>query len=219
MTMDKTDTTFSKYRRYYQVLEPVLAKPKTRAYTMAIFSFLAVSLFGWYAIRPTIQTILYLRREITDKARINQQMEDKINALIEAEAAYQAAAPLLPLIGEAIPQAPDAVRVVLQLRNLTSALGSPLSGVQVPSTPILGAEASPGAKLQAPKLYDFPLTTILTGPYALTKSFLDETVSLRRIMSIESLKLVPSRDSGPTRTGTASGALLQLVLKLKAYYQ
>ena len=69
---------YDRYKRYYLSMEPVLTKPVNQAYTAIIFSFLAVSLFGWYAIRPTVQTIVTLKREIADKTVLNKQMEDKI---------------------------------------------------------------------------------------------------------------------------------------------
>lgn len=210
-------TGVQRYRRYYQVLEPMLARPKTRAYTMAIFSFLAVSLFGWYAIRPTIQTILFLRREIQDKARINQQMEEKITALIEAEAAYQASQPQLPLVEQAITSTPEVLELVAQLRNISGVSGSSLSAVQVPTVPLLGQDATPGAKL-AQKQSDFSLTTVVDAPFPVVKSFLDAVLNTRRIVSIDAMNLRPSKEGGMT-PGPGGGTFLQLVLKLKAYYQ
>jgi hypothetical protein len=219
--MEKNDTqNTSRYRRYYQLIEPVLAKPKTRAYTMAIFSFLAVSLFSWYAIRPTIQTILYLRKEIADKTQVNKQMEEKINALIEAEAAYQAAQPQLPLVDLAIPQTPQAVEEVLQIRNHAFVVGSSLSGIQVPAVPLLEAEATAGAKSQDTKLSTLLVTAVMSAPYSVLTSFLDGIVTMNRIISIEAMTVLPSRETNILRrTASASGTILQLVLKLKTYYQ
>ena len=109
-----------KYHKYYKALEPKLNKPTSKAYTTIVFSFLVVSLFGWYAIRPTIQTIIYLQREIRDKTELSKKMEDKISALIEAQAYYQEIEPLLPVIDQALPSKPDAIPVLIQLRNLAS---------------------------------------------------------------------------------------------------
>src|SRR5437762_11759734 len=96
-------TEYEKYRRYYQSLTPNLDKPENRAYTAIIFSFLVVSLFGWYAIRPTMQTIFTLKREIADNTEINIQMENKISALIEAQAGYQEVEPKIPIVNQALP--------------------------------------------------------------------------------------------------------------------
>lgn len=212
---------FERYRKYYQVLEPVLQQPKTRAYTMAIFSFLAVSLFGWYAIRPTISTILFLQREIADKTQINRQMEEKITALIEAQAAYEAAQPQLALVGQAIPQNSEVLGLASQVRNLVAISGSSVSAVQIPTVPLVGQEATAGSKLAEKKQADFSFTTVMNGPYSVIKSILDQVIDMRRIVTVETVNLRPARE-GPTQSsepGTTGGTILQLILKLKAYYQ
>src|SRR3989338_2007521 len=111
-------TEIHRYKRYYQSIEQVANKPQARAYTTAIFSFLAVSLFGWYAIRPTLQTILYLRREIIDKTDISKKMEEKISNLIGAQATYQSVENQLPLLHAALPTNPQAVSLVQQIKKL-----------------------------------------------------------------------------------------------------
>src|SRR4030042_3240810 len=113
-----TQNKFSRFRRYYTAIEPILDKPRTRIYTAVIFSFLAISLFGWYAIKPTVQTIITLRKEIAEKTILNQQMEEKIASLIEAQNQYQAIHPQLSLLKEAIPSNPEAIELVIQTKNL-----------------------------------------------------------------------------------------------------
>jgi len=89
---------YQRYKKYYLNLVPLLQQPVSRAYTTIIFSFLAISLFGWYAIRPTMQTIFELKREIADKTDLNQKMEEKISALIEAQAVYQDIETKIPVV-------------------------------------------------------------------------------------------------------------------------
>lgn len=184
-------------------------KPENRASTAAIFSFLAVSLFGWYAIRPTVQTILFLRREIIDKTRVNQQMEDKITSLIEAQATYEEAQPLLPLVEEAIPTIPDAAGLIIQLRNLAVLSGASISAMQVPSVSLLGeASGSAAKKIQG----EFALTVAITGPYETIKTFLDGLLSMRRIVTMDMIEIRPQKAE------KSAQEVLQLLLKLKAYY-
>jgi hypothetical protein len=214
-------TELQRYRRYYQSLEPVFKKSSSRAYTTIIFSFLAISLFGWYAIRPTIPTILYLRREIADKTVINKQMEDKIGALIEAQSVYQEVEPLLPVVDQALPGQPDAIPLIIQLRNLASRSGVLISSVQLPSVPLLGANTTTGNKKTAGavKQSTFDLTVAVQGTYPMIRSYLDGVISMRRVVAIEGAsvsqyqsELVASRSAVPT------GRLLQLALKLRAFY-
>ncbi len=218
-----------RYRRYYKNLGPMLEKPQGRAYTTIIFSFLAVSLFGWYAIRPTIQTILFLRREIQDKTELNKQMETKISALIEAQAAYQEVESLLPAVYESLPETPQPVELAMELRNLASISGVILASMQLPTVPLLGQEATPGAATAVSKTDparpsgkqgEISVGLSLVGPYAAIRSFIDSLMAMRRIVWIDAVSIIPSAGESQTASPSASRQepMLQLVLKVKGYY-
>jgi Tfp pilus assembly protein PilO len=216
-------TELQRYRRYYQSLEPVFRKSTSRAYTAIIFSFLAVSLFGWYAVRPTVQTILYLRREITDKTDVNRQMEEKIAALIEAQSLYQEIEPLLPAVEQALPSQPDAIPVVLQLRNLASRSGVFISTIQLPPVPLLGqdpAKASKKTIVPAAKQVPYDFTIAVQGTYPMIRSYLDGVVNMRRVVVIDGVTITPYRLESVSSQSAAvlSGKLLQLSLKLRTFY-
>ena len=213
-------TEYERYKKYYQSLEPTLKKSSTRSYTMAIFSFLAISLFGWYGIRPTIQTILFLRREIADNLIVSQKMEDKITHLVEAQAALQNAGDKLLTLDQALPQNPDVISLVSQIKNLASATDSSLSAVQVPAVPLLPSVATLSAG-PSPfgKVTEVPLVVVVTGTYTKIKAFLAGIISMRRIFVINTIGLSPSKEDIATgRVSTASGTLLRMVLRMNGYY-
>ena len=210
MISDKS--TFTQYRRFYQAITPIVNRPYTRTYTTVIFSILAISLFGWYAIRPTVQTILFLRREIADKTTVNQKMEEKITALIEAQAAYEEIEPRLPLVSEALPEIPEAIDIVTQLRNLAVTSGASISAIQTSSVPLLGAEATPSSKITTTqKQAEFPVVTVISGPYQTVKSFLDGLTGMRRLVTIEGMEIAPVK-------GEVGSNALRLVVRLNTYY-
>jgi hypothetical protein len=221
-------TEIQRYRKYYHSLEPILIKPKSKAYTTVVFSFLAVSLFSWYAIMPTIQTILFLQREIRDKTDLNTKMEDKIAALIEAQSYYQDIEPNLPAVNEALPVIPDAIPLMIQLRNLASMSGTLISAVQLPSVPLTSQETvitgKTGVKMpiNAPlKQQTFDLSISIKGTYAGLRGFLEGVTRMRRIVVVDSYTVTPIRtDSISVASGSAAPTdrFLQLALKLKAYY-
>lgn len=218
-------TELERYRRYYQSLEPILGKPRAQSYTAVVFSFLVVSLFGLYAIRPTIQTILTLKREIQDKTDISQKMEDKIGALIQAQAAYTQVESSLPVINEALPDSPEAIPLVIQLRNLARNNGLTLSSVQLPAMPLLGKEAAPsGAKPTAPASVpgqqSLKFTIAVVGPYAAIQAFLAGIQEMRRIVVVESMSVAPDTTADPSASASAVsvGNRLQLFLTLSSYY-
>ncbi len=208
----------SRFRRYYRNLTPLLKRPKVRASTAAVFSFLAVSLFLWYAVRPTAQTIIYLQREIADKTVLNQQMEDKITALIEAQSTYETIKDRLPVLDQALPHAPDAVILARELRNIANVSQATISALQVPGVPLTTNDATPGANLSAqPALQDFTVTMVIEGSYQAVKTFLTSLLNLRRITSLRSISI---RQTGVTATNSTGkpGDTLQLSIQLKSYY-
>lgn len=203
----------NRFRRFYSQITPIFQKPRMRASTAAVFSFLAVSLFLWYAVRPTAQTIIFLRREIVDKTELNQRMEDKITALIEAQANYENMQDRLPLIENALPHNPDAVILARELRNLAVVSQASISAIQIPSLPLIAQEATPGAKLATPKATEaFPITIIISGPYSALRTFLTGLLSLRRITTIDTISLKQESHS------IIPGETLQLSIRLLSYY-
>jgi Tfp pilus assembly protein PilO len=220
-------TELQRYRKYYQSLEPVFKRPVSRAYTAVIFSFLAVSLFGWYAIRPTIQTILFLRREISDKVEINKKMEDKIAALIEAQAYYQEVEPLIPVIDTALPVQPDAIPLMIQLRNLASRSGVLVNTLQIPTLPLLGQDSPQSTRSAQTQLqgkesskqisYDFSIA--VQGPYTSVRSFLEGILAMRRLVTLSGFSITPiKKDVTASGSGVPTTRLLQLALRLQSYY-
>ncbi len=183
------DSFSRRYKRYYQSLEPMMEKPKTRLYSTIIFFFMVISLFGWYAIRPTINTIFYLRREIADKTQVNKKMEDKINALIQAQSAYEAIQAKLPLLNEAIPKDPNVFPYLIRMRELAKETGATISATQVSSSPI-AIEVLPGEnKPSISKPKPIAITFTISGTYPSLKQFFDILSQLRRLGSVDLLTI------------------------------
>ncbi len=203
------------YRKYYHSLEPLLAKPKTQMYSTVIFIFLVVSLFGWYAVKPTVQTILYLRREIIDKKAVNQKMDEKIEALIKAQSLIDSTGNRLTFIDDAMPTNPNAIDVVRQLRDLANGAGASISAIQVSSVPVLPSATASASKSYAIKQIDVSVTMSIEGTYDKLSKFLQNIIAMRRIITIESITFTPNK----TQVAIASvSPSVQLVLKMSTYY-
>lgn len=217
-------TELQRYRRYYQSLEPVLKKSKSQNYTAVIFSFLVVSLFGLYAIRPTIQTILTLRREINDKTEVSKKMEEKITSLIEAQAAYSQIEESLPLIDQALPDSPDAIPLIIQIRNLAAMTGVHLSAFQLPPVPLVAPESTAVAKSKTSsdtnKQQGFHFTVSVVGPYPAIHAFLSGLLDMRRVISIDAMAITNDTASEQSASGSNSliGKQLELTISLLSYY-
>lgn len=215
-------TELHRYKRYYQSIEQVAAKPQTRVYTTAIFSFLAISLFGWYAIRPTIQTILSLQKEIEDNRLVNVQMEEKIGKLIEAHAIYQGIQDDLPYVTQALPPAPEVLTALGQVRNIANFRGASISAITSTSAPLLSKEQIAPNKPTAPKgilgrkVKSVQLSVVLVGTYDMLQGIIEDILSMRRIITIDTLNFAPNRE---TEQQLLFGSIpIKLVMRLNAHY-
>lgn len=214
-------TELSRYKKYYQTLEHVAGQPKSHMYTTAIFSFLVVSLFGWYAIRPTIQTILFLRRQIADDQIVNQKMEDKITAMIQAQSSYQTVQAQLPLLTQALPDNPEAIDVVSSLRNLSQIAQASISSLSVSQSPLVAttqtATTSAVSSLsKKAKIASVPISLSLSGSFPSINTFLNGVLSMRRILTIQSMNIKQDMESN-VASGSATTSI-RLVIKLNMYY-
>lgn len=215
-------TELHRYKRYYQSIEHIGARPQIRAYTTTIFSFLAVSLFGWYAIRPTIQTIIVLRREIEDNRLVNTQMEEKISKLIEAHATYQSVQADLPYVTQALPSSSEVLTAIGQIRNIALIQGASISAISSSTAPLLSKEQTSPNKSPSPKgipnrkVMSVQLSVVLVATYDILQRIIEDILSMRRIITIETASFTPNRES---EQQPAFGSIpLKLVMRLNAHY-
>lgn len=204
------------YNRYYRQIQEAATKPRTRAYTMIVFSLLAISLLGWYAIRPTVQTILYIRKEIEDKTLVNNKMDEKIASLIQAQTDYNSLFSRLPVLVEALPKNPEALAFATQLRNIAHESGVTLSTLRFTNVPLSSDEIFASSSANSPTINSIAISGTLLGPYENLRFFLTGLNNLRRIASVSLLKIDPLGSGSLGATG--SGNLLQLTLQLNGYY-
>ncbi len=140
-------------------------------------------------------------------------MEDKISALIEAQATYESVEDKLPLVAQALPHNPDGVILARQLRNLANISGSSISAIQIPSIPLLSKEATISTKLTPTKpIEEFPITVVLSGQYENIKAFLNGLLSLRRVTAINSISIKRFTQ----REGSDDS--VQISIALQSYY-
>jgi len=217
--MEQPILPFAKqYRKYAQSITPFIQSTKTKNYSTVIFFFLVLSVFGWYAIRPTIQTILYLQREIKDKTETDKKMDEKINALIEANSVYENNQQLFPLLSEAVPKSPDALDIVSQMQNLATEQNVMLSFLQMGDIPLATQSALTASKNKN-VFVEIPITCKIEGQYLSVVSFLKELVNIRRILTIQSMIFTPVKKELSSASESGIPATLELSIKLIAYYE
>lgn len=192
-----------RFSRYYTALEPLFAKPEVRAYTMLVLSFFTMSFFGYFAIRPTLTTITSLRRQIADSRFVDQKLQEKINALSQAQVEYEAIKPDLQVVLTALPEETKFPGFVKSLEKIATESGATIVSLSFQTVNLSSLEAT-GAASEIP--IGFSLT--VNGNYPNLMDFVKKLTNYERLATIGKM--------GLSIKGEKEG--LQLTLTGQTYY-
>jgi Tfp pilus assembly protein PilO len=195
-------TTFSeRYQRSRFMVQKTIRdyseKPALRAYVEIFLTLTAISLFGIFAIRPTIITIGKLLQEIKAKEETLKTMNDKISNLNIAKDLYIRESEKIKLVEEAIPRHPEPDLLALQIEELAKADNAFINSLTIESTKIVG-EPSPEDD------QTLTLTLNLSGSYSNLIKFANDVESLRRPIKYDGLTI--------SSTSTKDSNVLNLIL-------
>lgn len=193
-----------RYQRYYTWIGPIMDKPQTKAYTFLALSFLTVAFFIFFAIRPTINTIVGLRKQIEDNQMVEKKLQDKINALSQLQAEYEVIQKDLPYLNSALPTTVNVVDLVKNFERLVSENHASLSAMQIAEAPL----SENSITVNKNKNTAIPLAVIFSieGDYMNMANLVESLNNLPRIISVQSLSLIKG-------VGKVIGSL-----KVNAYY-
>jgi Tfp pilus assembly protein PilO len=208
----------NQYKKYSKKIGPFLQNQKTKNYSTVIFFFLVLAVFGWYAIRPTIQTILYLQREIKDKVEVDKKMDAKIYALIEAYASFENNEKLLPVLSEAVPHTPEALDIVSQIQTIATEKRISISTLQMTGIPLATLSSALKPKDQK-RFTEIPIMFTIEGTFPSVVAFLTDLTTLRRVVSIQSMNFIPIKTSIVSASESGTQSSVKVLINLLTYYE
>lgn len=122
---------YQRYQRYYLNLRRFYQQPVSRVSIFVVMSFMTVSFFSVFAIRPTLVTIGSLIKEIEDKREINSQLDQKVADLSRVQAEYIQIKADIPGVWRAMPAKPEVASLIWQLELAAVRNGLKLISLQV----------------------------------------------------------------------------------------
>ena len=146
-----------------------------------IFSILAVVFFAIFAVKPTLQTMSELIKEIEDKRALDEQLEQKIASLNTAQAQYQQFSSQLYLLDEAIPKTANLVEGLKIVEKIASANDLVIQGISISAVPDELIKAVEGNSKR--ELLTFNID--LTGDYLKIRQFIEDLLDSRRMMLVD----------------------------------
>lgn len=193
---------YKAYRRSHPIVR--IDNKKTASYFILTLTLVSLSFFGIFAVRPTLNTIVSLVKNISDLKKLNTEYENKIGNLIRAQSEYEKIRDDLPLIETALPINADFNKLAKAIEKYTIQENITITQLQIDSAPI----STPSAKS---KLEKYRFSFIGSGDYSSLMSFLMHIINWKRIANINSLDF--NQD-----VSTSSG-VIRLTLKGETFYE
>lgn len=178
-----TNLSTSQYREYLKLL-PKLDDKNTQAYTMLCFTLIALSILGIFAIYPTLSTITELKKKLADLQFLHQQLQVKSQNLSTLQQKYQSLTVDLPIVLDAMPEKPEAAKLVAQVNALLSE-----SDLKVNSIKTYGVEVTPDKKVPVDQASSFVFSLEAEGNYNDMLEFIQRLVHINRLITIEQISI------------------------------
>ncbi|MBI2622114.1 type 4a pilus biogenesis protein PilO [Candidatus Microgenomates bacterium] len=174
-------------KSYYAKLGPLLRDKRNSAYFMLILSLFALSFFGIFAIKPTLQTITQLQREITDNNLVYEKLKEKNRNLLTLQSEYKQIEQDLPVVYAALPEQVDAPTFLLKVRTLVNTHNLSVTNLSLGKSSLSGQE---NVDKKTTNSVTFNLS--VSGSYQNIKQFLNELTSLDRLVTLNTIEITPN---------------------------
>lgn len=183
----------------YLVLLPNFGNKNTKKFTTIILTLIAVSLFGLFAINPTLSTIAKLQKELEDNQFIDNSLRQKISNLSVLQQKYSALQNDLPIILNTIPQDSQIPLVMGEIQSLVKQ-----SNIQLESLQNFQVELVKNNDLNN-KYYSFEFSVSGFGSYDEISKFINSLASMQRLIDIKALSVNRQTDNNASLRFTLRG--------------
>ncbi len=192
------------YFRYFTFIKPIAKLTIIRTYGSTIFTLIIITIFIFYAIKPTVETILVLQKKLEDSTKVLEKVTLKANNLSLGKQNYENLSPeIKSKIEAAIPNTVNLKTIIQNLEQTAKLHDASISALQIQPLVI---ETQTNNKLGTLTEASFTFNT--EGAYENLVSLLQDLKSSARLISIDSLSL--------SKAGEGVGLIMSL--SGKTYY-
>lgn len=180
------------YSKYYTYIQPLARHPVIKTYSSTIFSLIVITFFIFYAIKPTIETILILQKKLVDSTAVLEQVNLKAKNLSQGKANLENMNPTIKSkIDKFIPNSVNLKSIIQTLEQSAQLHQASVSALQIqPITLDTEGEVAIGSIANI----DFILN--IQGQYQNLVSVLQDLKSSDRLISIDRISFSSREESG-----------------------
>jgi Tfp pilus assembly protein PilO len=168
---------------------PTLTSEKNQKFFSIILTFCALSFFGFFAIKPTVSTILKLQKEISDNEFVLGQLETKIISLTQLKVQYSNLQNDLPIIMNAITAQPDIALLFAQIQSAGKTSNITFKRLQNSEVEIVKKGNSPEKNY-----YSYTFTIGGSGSSENIYKFMQTISNMERVVDIDTFSISNAAD-------------------------
>ena len=187
--------TFSKKK--YMDIFPKLKDARIQKVTEISLTFIAIPIFGIFAISPTLITIAELRRKLADNQVVYSRLREKNVNLNTLQTNYLKIKNDLPMIFSAVPQSQKPILFMAELQGLAKKYSISLNGIDVSKIDYFGP-----AKYSSDS---FAFSLSGSGSHQDALSFITAITNFQRVTTIDSVAIGKSAEKESFVRITISG--------------
>lgn len=199
---------YYRFRNYYQHVNQTLSTKQSKAYIMAILSLFTMSFFGFFAVRPTVKTIIALQRQIDDNRKLDKSLSEKITTLVKAQSEYEVLKGGVYALEGLIPNGVELAGIIQELETIEKDSGASISALALSNINV--SEKNTQESKQKTDINKVSFVLAVNGSYNDIYSFINKLLISGRFFTIENIDFAPSL-SGDKQ-------IIRLNLKLDTYY-
>ncbi|HLC87806.1 MAG TPA: type 4a pilus biogenesis protein PilO [Patescibacteria group bacterium] len=183
-----------KASRYYTYIRPILRNKFAKTYSSLIFSLITIFVFSFYAIRPTVTTILSLQKSITEQTSIQTKLQQKVSNLSQGKLNYENIDPQVKTkVNNLIPDNPDLARLVNSLNYAADQAEASVAGIQIQAVEL---EDKKNQLTRDAPLGQVEFTLNTQGSFPTLMKLLTKLKRTDRLFTISSVNFAQPPDSG-----------------------
>lgn len=208
---------YVRYKDFFlNIVSAYNAKPNLKIYLELILSLSTVAIFSFFAIRPTILTIVELSKELKEKEETSALLQKKIADLQVAGATLQRESQNTIFVDQAVPEKASPEIFVKQVETLATQNSLTVLGFSSSDVPLVGRpeinKKAAGLKKLPNNANELPFTFSASGSYQNIFNFVTQIENLRRPIKFDSF-IVSSNttDSGKVIVLTIAGRVPFLI--------
>ena len=169
--------------KYFPKL-PYLNEERSQKFFAIVLTLIALSFFGFFAINPTVSTILKLKKELSDSEFVYRELETKIKNLSILRKQYSSMQTDLSVVTDAITTQPDVHILFAQVQAAARKSSVKVKKLQNFEVEILKNNKTPGKKY-----YSYSFAILGSGPFENISDFVSTITNMQRVIDIDIFSL------------------------------